>query len=136
MHENTYAMCASGGSDARDKSEQLGFINLRAEWWWKLREALDPASGQDLAIPDDRELMVDLCTPRWKPSARGIQIESKDEIKKRIGRSPDKGDSLVYAHAETWGVGDNLLAFYEIKDRMAAANVSDYKDLKEAAKYL
>src|ERR1700678_4002404 len=38
-------------------------------------------------------------TPRRKPSARGIAIESKDDIITRIGRSPDKGESLVYAHA-------------------------------------
>ena len=27
----------------------------------------------------------------------GIQIESKDDIKKRIGRSPDVGDAIVLA---------------------------------------
>ncbi len=93
------ALNSSAGSDAMDRSGQLGFINKRAEWWWKLREALEPGSGQDLALPPDPELLADLCAPKWKTSARGIQIESKDEVKKRIGRSPDKGDSLVYAHA-------------------------------------
>jgi hypothetical protein len=106
------AMCGSEGSDARDKSDVLGFINQRAEWWWSLRESLEPESGQNLAIPDDTELKSDLCAPRWKPTPRGIQIESKDDIIKRIGRSPDKGDSLVYAHAIKSGIGDNLLAYY------------------------
>jgi hypothetical protein len=85
----------------RDKSGQLAFANLRAQWWWRLREALDPTSGQDLCIPPDPELRVDLCAPTWHLSARGIQVESKDELVKRLGRSPDKGDSLVYAHAST-----------------------------------
>jgi hypothetical protein len=26
-----------------------------------------------------------------------IQVESKDDIKKRIGRSPDRGDAIIYA---------------------------------------
>jgi hypothetical protein len=68
-------------------------------WWWRLREALDPTSGQDLCLPPDPELRVDLCAPTWHLTARGIQVESKDEIIARLGRSPDKGDSLVYAHA-------------------------------------
>lgn len=119
-HANTNPMAAGNGSDARDKSDMLGFANKKAEWWWKLREALDPDSGDNLALPDDRELMVDLCTPHWKPTARGIQVESKDDVKKRIGRSTDKGDSLVLAHALDWGVGDAMLAAYAAKDRMAA----------------
>lgn len=85
------------GSDSTDRTKQLTFVNQRAEWWWKLREALDPQTGQNLALPDDRELLADLCAPRWELTARGIKIESKDDIITRIGRSPDKGDSCVYA---------------------------------------
>ncbi len=42
--------------------------------------------------------MADLTAPRWSPRIRGVQIEEKDIIK-RIGRSPDKGESLMLAHA-------------------------------------
>jgi hypothetical protein len=96
-------MNSAASSTAKDKSGQLSFVNRRAEWWWKLREALDPESGEDLAIPPDRELLADLTAPRWRLMARGIQIESKDEIKARIGRSPDKGESLLYAFANAGG---------------------------------
>ncbi len=96
---NACPMHASERSSAKDKAGQLTFRNRRAEWWWKLREALDPVDGEDLALPPDRGLLADLCAPRWKMSAQGVQIESKDDIIKRIGRSPDKGDSLVYAYA-------------------------------------
>jgi hypothetical protein len=89
---------ASHTSSARDRSGQLTFYNKRAEWYWKLREALDPQHGLDLALPDDPELLQDLCTPLWEyTQARGIKIESKEEIISRIGRSPDKADSLIYA---------------------------------------
>ncbi|WP_049124033.1 hypothetical protein, partial [Burkholderia cenocepacia] len=93
------AMNGAEGSDARDRSGQLAFVNARAEWYWKLREALDPDQGDDLAIYPDPEVLSDLTAPKWKLTARGIQIEEKKEIIKRIKRSPDKGDSLVYAHA-------------------------------------
>jgi len=85
------------GSDAKDKSGQLGFVNLRAEIYWSFREALDPTSGQDICLPPDRELFIDLCAPTWRVTPRGIQIESKDDLIKRLGRSPDKGDSAIYA---------------------------------------
>ena len=65
--------------------------------WWRLREILEPGSGRELILPDDRELLGDLCAPRWKETSQGIQIESKDDIKKRLGRSTDCGDALVMA---------------------------------------
>lgn len=97
LRVNVRASHASQKSFGRDRSGKLGFVNKRAEWWWKMREALDPQYGDNLAIPPDRELLVDLCTPRWKVTTRGIQVELKEEIIKRIGRSPDKGDSAVLA---------------------------------------
>lgn len=93
------AFNASETSHSTDKSGQLRFVNKRAEWYWKLREALDPETGMGLALPDDKELLADLATPRWMLTARGIKIESKEEIINRIGRSPDKADSLIYAFA-------------------------------------
>lgn len=85
-------------SEEFDRSGQLGFYNKRSEIYWKMREALDPDYGDSIILPPDRELKADLCCPRWKLSARGIQVESKEELVKRIGRSPDKGDAFVYAN--------------------------------------
>jgi hypothetical protein len=120
--DQTNAMNASESTDARDKSGMLGFVNSRAQWWWQFREALDPSSGQDICLPPSRSLYVDLCTPRWKLSARGIQIESKDDIIKRIKRSPDEGDSCVYAHAqkyfEGWGIMEVMRQQVEQKQRL------------------
>ncbi|OHD28151.1 MAG: terminase [Spirochaetes bacterium GWB1_59_5] len=80
-----------------DKTGKLKFVNLRAQHWWSMREALDPKTGDDLALPPCPKLLADLTAPRWKLTPRGIQIESKDDLVKRIGRSPDRGDSAVLA---------------------------------------
>jgi hypothetical protein len=106
------ALNASQASQVNDKSGQISFVNRRAEWWWTLREALDPGSGCELALPSDRELFSDLAAPRFKFTPRGVQIESKDDIISRLGRSPDKGDSLVYAFAELRTPGDGYIKFY------------------------
>lgn len=87
----------SAPDNARDRSGRLKFRNVRAHAYWALREALDPDHGDSLALPPDSELLADLCAAKWKISPSGVQIESKDDIKIRIGRSPDCGDAVVLA---------------------------------------
>lgn len=89
----------ASASTAKTKDGKLAFVNKRAEAWWRMREELDPdqEGGSCIALPPDPELRADLCAPTWKLTARGIQIESKEDIKKRIGRSPGKGDAVVMA---------------------------------------
>lgn len=80
---------------------QLSFRNLRAMIWWRFRESLDPDTGDRIALPHDPRLKSDLCAPLWKITPGGILIESKEEMKKRIGRSPDDGDAVVYCSMMT-----------------------------------
>lgn len=94
---DAHAVNVGEASRARDKTGKFGFANLRSQIIWQFREALDPTSGHALALPDDRQLKADLCAPRYKILKDGIQIESKEDIIKRIGRSPDKGDAVFLA---------------------------------------
>jgi hypothetical protein len=81
---------------------QLKFSNKRAEAWWRFREALNPdqQGGSVIALPPDPELRADLAAPTYEVTARGIQIESKDDLRKRLGRSPGKGDAVVMCLSE------------------------------------
>jgi len=89
---------AEGAGDARDSSGELGFANKRAWAWWNLRELLDPGSPDPIALPPDDLLIGDLTAPRWRIQSGGrILVESKDDIRKRIGRSTDTGDAVVMA---------------------------------------
>ena len=76
----------------------MNFINLRAECYWRVRELLDPSSGREAVLPNDPELLGDLSSPRWSMQTNGIKIESKEDIKQRIGRSPDCGDAVTLAY--------------------------------------
>jgi len=60
-----------------------------------LREALDPAHGSLICLPPDKEVIADLCAAKYKYTPSGVLIESKDEIKARIGRSPDVGEAIM-----------------------------------------
>jgi hypothetical protein len=87
-----------GGDDQKER-----FINKRSQLWWALREALDPDAENNpnpLALPKDEELLMDLSSVKYKINSNGkIQVESKDDMKKRIHRSPDRGDAVVLVNA-------------------------------------
>jgi hypothetical protein len=74
------------------------FANARAEWFWGLRQRFEQG---DIDIdPDDDELAAHLGALRYKYTSRGqVQIESKDEIRKRGLPSPDRADALMLAYA-------------------------------------
>lgn len=74
-------------------SDSKRFANLKAELWYKCKDwfLLDKPD-----IPDDRDLVTDLVTPKYQTNPSGkLKIESKDQIRKRLGRSTDCGDGLV-----------------------------------------
>jgi len=105
MKDNGIDVVAFNGvaaSSAKARDGKIGFKNKRAETIWKFREALDPTQegGSVIALPPDAELKADLASYRYRLSPQGYQIEDKEEIKKRLGRSPDKGDAVTMCLSE------------------------------------
>ncbi len=90
---------AAEGTELKDRSKELEFSNKRAAAWWNMRELLDPAYGSNVALPPDDLLTGDLSAPRRgrMTSAGKMTVESKDDIRKRLGRSTDDGDAVVMA---------------------------------------
>jgi len=84
-----------------DRSGRMTFANQRSELWWRLRESLDPENDSGVALPPDPELLADLCAPQWKLLGMKVQVESRDDIIKRIGRSPDKASAVILAQLDT-----------------------------------
>lgn len=97
---SVFGFVPSGTSHGRTKDGKLGFKNQRAEATWRLRELLSPESEEKVALPPDAQLRADLASYRWKLQSGGIiQVESKEDIRKRIGRSPDDGDAVIISMA-------------------------------------
>lgn len=88
-------------SVASDRSGRLRFANLRSELWWKLREELDPANDTGICLPPDPELLADLAAPNWSMVGMRVQVESREDIYARIGRSPDCASALILARLDT-----------------------------------
>ena len=93
-----------------DQSGRLGFFNQRSELYWRMREALDPANNTGICLPPDRQLLADLCAPKWSVSGPKIKVEGRDEIISRIGRSPDWASAYCLALIDTpkRGVRDRI----------------------------
>lgn len=80
----------NGGSSPENKDR---FANLRAAAFWMLRERLEAG---EVALPPDERLAEDLLATSWRPTSEGrVKIDAKDEIKSRLGRSPDRADAVV-----------------------------------------
>jgi len=80
------------GNEPSDKSED--FINKRAQLWFGLSDWLRDGG----AIPKDSDLEGDLLAPRFEFSKNNKrQVEDKKNIKKRLQRSPDRGDAVCLA---------------------------------------
>lgn len=109
-------------SSRRTEDNQLTFFNVRTEAYWRLREALNPdqPGGSQIQLPNDRELLADLTAPKYKIEKGGIQLEPKDKLVARLGRSPDKGDAVVMA----WYSGPKMASHYQQwKERSAPPRV-------------
>jgi phage terminase large subunit len=78
------------------------YRNRRAEMWFTMAEWVK-AGGW---LPNVPELIAELATPTYTFLGGKFQIEAKDQIKARLGRSPDLADAL----ALTFGVPEAMPA--------------------------
>jgi len=71
------------------------FVNIRAEAWWHGRE-LSRDKAWSLANLDD-DAIAELTMPRYLEKNGRILVEPKEDVKERLGRSPDIADALLLA---------------------------------------
>lgn len=91
LRSRGYRVVAFNGGGAASQR----FLNLRAACHWRFRELLERG---EVDLPRDSQLMEEALALEWQlaPSG-GIQILSKDSLRKSLGRSPDNLDSVVMA---------------------------------------
>ena len=78
------------------------YCNAITEMFYEFNEFLKCGF---VSMPDDSELIEDLAGRKYEFDSKGrLRIESKDEFKKRFGRSPDKGDAFLM----TWYNNEDL----------------------------
>lgn len=73
--------------------KQGKYFNLRSQLWM---EAGERFSSGEVVVDSDITLCGQLASTKFNYTGNGkIQVESKDDIKKRLGRSPDRADAFI-----------------------------------------
>ncbi len=108
---NAYSCKYSEGAHRlTDITGQYEFANMRAYLFWAVRDWLNPKNNFMPALPPNDKLLEEATEIHWKFQSNGsIIIEPKDDIKQRIGRSPDYFDALAntfYPH-DSIGMSDD-----------------------------
>lgn len=82
-------------NSAEKANDSEKFYNRRAEMWWHTMEQIQ---AREVEHFKDNELIRQLTSVRYKVvnSNGKLQLEPKDETKKRLGNSPDRADAFVY----------------------------------------
>lgn len=71
------------------------FANFRTQMWSLFKSDIDY-----IKLPDDEDLEEELNTPIMKTDRFGrTLLEPKDNIRQKIGRSPDTADAVIYCNA-------------------------------------
>ena len=85
--------------DSRGNKLGGGPVNRRAEMWMASRDWLDQDGGAD--IPDDDGLQADACGPSYKYDSNArVQLERKEDMRRRGVKSPDGWDAVALTFAE------------------------------------
>lgn len=73
------------------------YMRLRDELWFAARDWFD---AKDCTMPRDDGLMSELVQPKYKIESSGkLKVESKDDMKKRGVKSPNKADAFCLTFA-------------------------------------
>jgi hypothetical protein len=84
------------GSDLTDATGQYTFANMRAYLFWCVRDWLNPDNGNNAMLPPGGSLFEEAVEIKWSFMSNGrIIIEPKEDIKNRLGHSPDEFDALA-----------------------------------------
>lgn len=96
-HPHAFELVGVRGSDAADGNSPVrAHDRVRDKLWYSFWQWIREGG----AIPEDTKLSRELHAPEWYKEARGRdKVTSKDDLKKMLGRSPDRADAVTLS---TW----------------------------------
>ncbi len=94
--EVDWPVVVQGVNVAEAASNPKRFVNKRAELWWTIGREWSQDGAWDLSEVDD-ETLLELSEPKYREVNGRVQVESKDDVRKRLQRSTDNADALLLA---------------------------------------
>jgi hypothetical protein len=124
-------MFMAGSNDGSwDPMQNYKYLNFRAQMWWEFRLALDPKSGFEICLPPSIRLRAQLTTPHFIIRGKIMQVEDKEQIRKRLknNSSTDEADAVLQA----WRYREQALARlmspdYDIVERLNGRAGPEYE---------
>lgn len=107
---------------AEASNQPTRFLNKRAELHWEVGRELSRLPGWDLEHVDD-DTLAELTESQYEiMDSRGkVKVELKDQVRARLGRSPDRADALLMAFWE----GDHAVAHLPAPARVLTGSFYD-----------
>lgn len=115
-------------SESSDNEELL--VNKRAEAWWYVAGEMINHRCEPVTDFETRRQLVE---PKYKLKNGRIIMELKDEVKQRLGVSPDRGDCYVYGIYGLSKIGPNVMGFlpHDQEDRQGHGYpIEDRQDIE------
>lgn len=95
---NVIAVNAASRSEETDITGNIEFANTRVEMYYRVKDLLSDSTSACLELPPDQQLLAELTAPQYKLTSGGkMALESKVDIVKRLGNSPDRADAVCLA---------------------------------------
>lgn len=79
------------GVNFSSKPDDPQFFNRRSEMWWRMAQWVKRGGS----LPKDEVLAEELVSVTYSFQSGKLRLEEKDQVKARIGHSPDRADALA-----------------------------------------
>jgi len=117
------------------KTSKNKFVNLKAELWWRLKERFRKThervnnirhwpDSDCISIPNNGDLIAQLSMPLGEVREDGkFKVESKKDLKARVGGSPDLADAVILTEASVAGSWTELMDYQHdrLQEKMSDA---------------
>jgi hypothetical protein len=96
------------------------YKNARAAMWWMARLHAQERTWDLSSMENADQTVAQLLEPGWLLDLQGrIQVEKKEDIIERLGRSPDNADALLLAYYNPPGDVADALDWLKASKRAA-----------------
>ena len=93
LGENVLSINSASKPTSESTNER--YFNLRSQMWMEAGQQFADGKVSLVDQKDDNTLLSQLCSTKFKFANGKMQAESKDDIKKRLGNSPDRADAFI-----------------------------------------